>query len=433
VQLLGKTLIRQELVSDVGRKAVGLILGYAKTWRLLLDYDEGKLCDPPGARPARGVLAHEEARRALNALAHQLRSRGEASELFARDRGEGLAALLGNIEQTMFGEPLYKTREERAAHLLYFVIKNHPFSDDNKRSGAFLFLLYLRQEGMRLTLDENGMTALTLLIADSDPKSKDLMVRLVMRQNLESQKKTFIQPFFTTAQLLMAGNETEGLHYGVIETPERYWLRWKETEANPAAGDRPLLRELGQLRGTSRLLEIIHDFMVFDAGVEKTCRHNQYFGVRAAQAHVRRREGGVIRHTQGSGKSLTMVWLAKWIWEHVTNSRVLIITDRKGAGRADRAGIPGGERDDAPRQERRRPGAGAEHGQGMADRLPHPQVRAERGDRRAGPRRLSGGDQAEPAQRIPGQGGDLRVPGRMPPHPVWQAARRDEGTVAWGH
>ncbi len=180
VNLLAKTLTRQELVSDIGREVVGLILGYAKTWRLLLDYDEGKLSVPPGARPARGVLGLEEARRALDALAVELRERGEASELFARDRGEGLAAILGSIEQTMFEEPLYKTREERAAHLLYFVIKNHPFSDGNKRSGAFLFLLYLRQEGMRLTLDENGLTALTLLIAESDPKAKDLMVRLVM-------------------------------------------------------------------------------------------------------------------------------------------------------------------------------------------------------------------------------------------------------------
>jgi len=180
VDLLGKTLTRQALVSDIGREVVGLILGYAKTWRLLLDYDEGKLSVPPGARPARGVLGHDEARRALDALAGELRQRGEASELFARDRGEGLAAILGNIEQTMFGDPLYKTREERAAHLLYFVIKNHPFADGNKRSGAFLFLLYLRQEGMRLTLDENGLTALTLLIAESDPKAKDLMVRLVV-------------------------------------------------------------------------------------------------------------------------------------------------------------------------------------------------------------------------------------------------------------
>lgn len=180
VDLLSKTLTRQELVTDIGREVVDLILGYAKTWRLLLDYDEDKLGVPVGAQPARGVLGFDEARRALDALADALRSRGEASELFARDRGEGLAAILGNIEQTMFGDPLYQTREERAAHLLYFVIKNHPFSDGNKRSGAFLFLLYLRQEGMRLTLDENGLTALTLLIAESDPKAKDLMVRLVM-------------------------------------------------------------------------------------------------------------------------------------------------------------------------------------------------------------------------------------------------------------
>ena len=180
VDLLSKTLTRQKLVTDIGREVVGLILGYAKTWRLLLDYDEDKLGVPVGARPARGVLGFEGARRALDALADALRSRGEASDLFARDRGDGLAAILGNIEQTMFGDPLYQTREERAAHLLYFVIKNHPFSDGNKRSGAFLFLLYLRQEGMSLTLDENGLTALTLLIAESDPTAKDLMVRLVM-------------------------------------------------------------------------------------------------------------------------------------------------------------------------------------------------------------------------------------------------------------
>ena len=149
-----------------------------------------------------------------------------------------------------------------------------------------------------------------------------------IRQNLDSQKQAFIRPFFATVQLLMAGNDTEGLRYGVIETPEKYWLRWKEADAHPSAGDNPLLRELGQLCGKERLLEVVHDFIVFDAGTKKTCRHNQYFGVLAAQARVKRREGGVIWHTQGSGKSLIMVWLAKWIREHVTNSRVLIITDR---------------------------------------------------------------------------------------------------------
>ena len=149
-----------------------------------------------------------------------------------------------------------------------------------------------------------------------------------IRQNLDSQKKEFIRPFYSTVQLVMAGNETEGLRYGVIETPEKYWLRWKEADAHPAAGENPLLRELSHLCSKDRLLEIVHDFMVFDAGVKKICRHNQYFGVRAAQKRVKRREGGIIWHTQGSGKSLTMVWLAKWIREHVSNSRVLIVTDR---------------------------------------------------------------------------------------------------------
>ena len=149
-----------------------------------------------------------------------------------------------------------------------------------------------------------------------------------IRQNLDSQKKEFIQPFFATVQFVVAGNDTEGLRYGVIETPEKYWLRWKEAEAHPSAGENPLLRELSQLCGKERLLEVVHDFIVFDAGVKKICRHNQYFGVQAARARVKRREGGIIWHTQGSGKSLTMVWLAKWIREHVTDGRVLIITDR---------------------------------------------------------------------------------------------------------
>ena len=149
-----------------------------------------------------------------------------------------------------------------------------------------------------------------------------------IRQQLDSQKRAFIQPFYATVQLLMAGNETEGLRYGVIETPEKYWLRWKEGDARAEAEDNPLLRELSQLCGKDHLLEIVHDFMVFDAGIKKTCRHNQYFGVRAAQTRVQEREGGILWHTQGSGKSLIMVWLAKWIREHVNASRVLIVTDR---------------------------------------------------------------------------------------------------------
>ena len=147
-----------------------------------------------------------------------------------------------------------------------------------------------------------------------------------IRQNLDNQRGEFICPFFSTVQLIMAGNETEGLRYGVIETPEKHWLRWKKVDDTD--DDNPLLRELRQLCTKERMLEILHDFIVFDAGTKKICRHNQYFGVKAAQARVEQREGGIIWHTQGSGKSLTMVWLAKWIREGITNSRVLIITDR---------------------------------------------------------------------------------------------------------
>ena len=155
-------------------------------------------------------------------------------------------------------------------------------------------------------------------------KRSTVSVSQGIRQSLDNQKPVFIQPFFTTMQLIMAGNDTEGLRYGIIETPEKYWLTWKE-EGGP---ENPLDRALVQMCAKPRFLELIHDFMVFDAGVKKTCRHNQYFGVRAAQDHIGRREGGIIWHTQGSGKSLTMVWLAKWIRENVPDSRVVVITDR---------------------------------------------------------------------------------------------------------
>jgi type I restriction enzyme R subunit len=145
-----------------------------------------------------------------------------------------------------------------------------------------------------------------------------------IRQTIGNQRPEFIRSFFTTVQLVMAGNDVEGLRYSVIDTPEKYWLAWRE----PSEIADPLDRSLTQLCSKERLLELVHDFMVFDAGQKKTCRHNQYFGVKAAQERIAKREGGIVWHTQGSGKSLTMVWLAKWIREHQPDGRVLLITDR---------------------------------------------------------------------------------------------------------
>ncbi|NLZ54039.1 MAG: type I restriction endonuclease subunit R, partial [Thermoanaerobacteraceae bacterium] len=160
-----------------------------------------------------------------------------------------------------------------------------------------------------------------------------------IRQNLDNQQSDFIKPFFHTIQLVMAGNDTEGLRYATIETPEKYYLTWKEDKK---AQD-PLSQQVNDLIGKTehildkqliglchkeRFLEIIHNFIVFDRGIKKLCRPNQYFGVKAAMARIRERQDGIIWHTQGSGKSLTMVWIAKWIRENTSDSRVLIITDR---------------------------------------------------------------------------------------------------------
>jgi type I restriction enzyme, R subunit len=145
-----------------------------------------------------------------------------------------------------------------------------------------------------------------------------------IRQNIANQQKEFIQPFFSTVQWIFAGNDTQGLRYGVIGTPEKYYLQWKEDSDVQNLLDKYLLK----LCDKNRFLEIIYDFILFDSGIKKVCRAHQYFGVKAAQDHIKRREGGIIWHTQGSGKSLVMVWLAKWILENNPNARVAIITDR---------------------------------------------------------------------------------------------------------
>jgi type I restriction enzyme, R subunit len=147
-----------------------------------------------------------------------------------------------------------------------------------------------------------------------------------IRQNLDNQKPEFIERFFTSMQLVLAGNDTQGLRYGTIETKEKYYLSWKEESGKQF--DYLLDKHLSLLCSKERFLELIHDFVVFDGGIKKLCRPNQFFGIKAAQQHVRDRKGGIIWHTQGSGKSLTMVWLTKWIRENVKDSRVLIITDR---------------------------------------------------------------------------------------------------------
>lgn len=145
-----------------------------------------------------------------------------------------------------------------------------------------------------------------------------------IRQNIVNQQKEFIQSFFSTIQLIFAGNDTQGLRYGTIGTPEKYYLKWKEESDVVNLLDKYLLK----LCNKERFLEIMYNFTLFDGGIKKLCRPHQYFGVKAAQEHVKRKEGGIIWHTQGSGKSLVMVWLAKWMLENNPNARIVVITDR---------------------------------------------------------------------------------------------------------
>lgn len=147
-----------------------------------------------------------------------------------------------------------------------------------------------------------------------------------IRQAISCQDKMFHEWFYPTVQFVMAGNDSEGLRYGTIGTPEKYFLKWKEDEDENTGFkiDKYLLK----LCEKGRFLEIIRDFVVFDAGVKKLPRHHQYFGIKLAQEHARDKRSGIIWHTQGSGKSIVMVLLAQWILENNPNSRVCIITDR---------------------------------------------------------------------------------------------------------
>ena len=165
-----------------------------------------------------------------------------------------------------------------------------------------------------------------LAIGTLELKNSRVSIGDGIRQSLSNQQPEFNAWFYSTVQFVFAGNDSEGLKYGAIGTPEKYFLRWKEDEAD----DRrfKLDKYLLKLCDKHRLIELMHDFVLFDGGIKKLPRAHQYVGIKAAQPFVRRRQGGIIWHTQGSGKSIVMVLLARWILENDPNARVVIITDR---------------------------------------------------------------------------------------------------------
>jgi len=183
--LLRKTAQSPALQVETSRGLVDIATSYAQTFLLLQRYDEGLLTEPRSE--AGGVLPSlKEARYSLANLKAELIQRKEATALFAQEREEGLASLLGNLDQSVFGEAAYPSIESKAAHLLYFVVKNHPFSDGNKRSAAFLFVDFLNRNNRLLNdagepvINDVGLAALTLLVAESDPAQKETLIRLIM-------------------------------------------------------------------------------------------------------------------------------------------------------------------------------------------------------------------------------------------------------------
>ena len=185
-----------------------------------------------------------------------------------------------------------------------------------------------------------------IALAVIELKKSSVSVSDGIRQNLTNQRANFIEKFFTTMQFCMAGNDSEGLRYGTLLTPEKHYLEWKEDGFHQFPEERDetdiqiedvcktipnkLDMQLYAMFCKKRFLDLVHNFVIFDRGIKKVCRYNQYYAIKRAQHRLfDKQRGGIVWHTQGSGKSLTMVWLSKWILENDPNARVLIVTDRE--------------------------------------------------------------------------------------------------------
>jgi prophage maintenance system killer protein len=186
IKLLAQTLERHSLIDEQGKGVLNIITRYARSWTILQRFDENLLELPAKRHIVKRVIAYETAKPNIELLKDRLIQKGEASSLFGQEQNLRLKGILGSIEQTFDGQELYPSVEEKAANLIYFIIKDHPFVDGNKRIGSFLFTLFLRENGCledingNTKIDENTLVALALLIAESEPSQKDLMIKLIM-------------------------------------------------------------------------------------------------------------------------------------------------------------------------------------------------------------------------------------------------------------
>ena len=249
----------------------------------------------------------------ISAALHRLRTEANHHGRTLYGNNQAVYSLL------RYGVPV-KTEVGKATQSVFLVDWEHPESNDFAIAEEVTLSGNL-QRRPDLVLYVNGIA-----IGVIELKNSRVSIGDGIRQNLSNQQPEFNAWFFSTVQFVFAGNDSEGLQYGTIGTPEKMFLRWKEDEQDNTGFK--LDKYLLKLCGKERLIELMHDFVLFDGGIKKLPRVHQYFGLKAAQEYVRRKQGGIIWHTQGSGKSIVMVLLAKWILENNPNARVAIITDR---------------------------------------------------------------------------------------------------------
>ncbi|MDF3034174.1 MAG: cytochrome [Alphaproteobacteria bacterium] len=190
LDLLKQSLLTHGHVTDVGSAAIDIIRSYTKSWLLLNAFDENRLSYPQQSRNHEILLTEELAFNGISELKSSLIKQKEATPLFGVERQDAFKQIMGSIHQTFRGELLYSTVYERAAHLFYFTIKDHPFTDGNKRTGSFLLLLYLSCYGLDINLSNEALVALALFVAQSQPSDKEIMIKLILNLIVNDQSDT---------------------------------------------------------------------------------------------------------------------------------------------------------------------------------------------------------------------------------------------------
>lgn len=249
----------------------------------------------------------------IKSAIHKLRTR-------ANNKSQGLYANNQAVYNLLRYGISVKTRAGDFTETIHLIDWNNPQNND----------FYIAEE---VTLNGNHerrpdivLYVNGIAVAVLELKNSRVSIGDGVRQNISNQDDVFNSWFFSTIQFIFAGNDSEGLKYGTIQTPEKYYLQWKEDEQDNTRFK--LDKYLIKICRKDRIIELIHDFVLFDGGIKKLPRVHQYFAIKESQERLPKKKGGIIWHTQGSGKSIVMVLLAKWILENNPNARVVIITDR---------------------------------------------------------------------------------------------------------